>query len=170
MHNLTDRQAEALAQRVLGLNLRQRLDGSFTPGGSAALSGMIGRLDDAGLFDRRAGKVTLEGLDALEANLGKLPIVDPSNAKAVPIERVREAIKAAREKLEAATREAEEEDRRDRQERELREAEKAAAIPAKLAELAVEHGLDALVGLGHAVPQERLVAFWRAIVDADASL
>jgi hypothetical protein len=100
MQTLPPRQAETLAQKLLGLRPSQGLDGSHRAT-AAGYSGMIGRLYKAGLLAERYGKaVTAEGLNALEANLDKLPVIDPSLG--VTLDSIRAAIASRRAELNEA--------------------------------------------------------------------
>lgn len=178
MPKLTDRQIEFLAQRLLKRSPNHRLSGLYQGKAGAAISAMISRLEALDMIDsKRRQRITREGLDEVEKGLGRiLPEVDDI---AGTLEKgindaiaVRRAELDAEERLEAAMRtdlaKASTE----------RIAKRNAAIPEKLEELVTSHGFLVLEGFSidcadehlEKTEDERLVALWNAIVDADASL
>lgn len=175
MSSLTSRQAEAMVSRLVDFGFRKRLDGSLRGRDSAAMSGLYNRLEREGLIvprgERGSLMPTIDGLDALEANLHKLPAIDPTLG--ISLDDIRAAIANRRDELDAQQRDAfeefEEAKAKLRAKREERAALELRVVPGKLDELAQRFGLT--IGTGsYPDPDARLVALWRAIVDADGSL
>ena len=171
-HTLTTRQAEELASLVLGRGMiDRRFDGKTRNRNGASYSGLLGRLENLDLVNPRgyrgALKLTLAGLDALEANFDKLPDIDPTLG--VSLDDIRAAIAKRRKELdEEFAAAAEERERRKALARERR-AQQDSRIPGKFKALVRYHCPSASVRIDHA-SDEALVALWRAIVEADAAL
>lgn len=168
----TARQLEALAGLARFGSFAFRYDGK--PDGAkagASLSNLrTNLLNRDWISDREPhlGGLTPKGAEVLANNVTRLP---ERYARAILVAAVKAGSEATQRQSAhyAATVEKnlERAKRRTAREAELREK-----IPARVVELAAEHGLSLVFSpaVGDAVTDDVLVALWRAIVDADAAL